>query len=145
MNSKSRASVHAIRAAVLIEYSENHVYLSKACDMAKKACDLDPKTSHWFYIHSLALTAQRQILLSHKSIPAGDEINAIHQAIVLSNGKNPLFNYHRLAMDVIFINKTKLPEDQKIADVIKYLKLRLYIINLLSMKILFQYHSQLIH
>ncbi|XP_060861971.1 uncharacterized protein LOC132939002 [Metopolophium dirhodum] len=115
MDSKLRASVHAIRAAVLIEYSENLVYLSKACDMAKKACDLDPTTSHWYYIHSLALTAQRQLSSTHKLIPADDEINAIHQAIVLSNGKNPLFNYHWLVMDDISINK----ENQKIADMIK--------------------------
>ncbi|XP_029344439.1 uncharacterized protein LOC100168220 isoform X2 [Acyrthosiphon pisum] len=100
MDSKLRASIYAIHAAVLIEYGENHVYLSKACDMAKKACDLDPKTSHWYYIHSLALTAQRQLSSTHKLIPADDEINAIHQAIVLSNGRNPLFNYHRTIMNI---------------------------------------------
>jgi len=122
MDSKSRASVYAIRAAVLIEYGENLVYLSKACDMAEKACDLDPKTSHWYYIHSLALTALRQLSLTQKSIPADDEISAIHQAIVLSNGKNPLFNYHRLIMDDISTNKNKLLENQKIADMIKYVK-----------------------
>jgi len=98
MDSKLRSSVHAIRAAVLIEYGENLVNLSKACDMAKKACDLDSNTSHWYYIHSLALTAQRQLSSTHKLIPSDDEINAIHQAIMLSNGKNPLFNYHRLWM-----------------------------------------------
>jgi len=119
MDSKLRASVYAIRAAVLIEYGENLVYLSKACDMAKKACDLDPKTSHWYYIHSLALTVQRQLSLTRKLIPSDDEINAIHQAIVLSNGKNPLFNYHRLVMDDISINK----ENQKFTDMIKYVKL----------------------
>ncbi|CAI6352357.1 unnamed protein product [Macrosiphum euphorbiae] len=98
MDSKSRASVHAIRAAVLIEYGGNPIYLKKACDVAKKACDLDPKTSHWFYIHSLALTAQRKFLLSHTSSPTENEMNTIHQAIILSNGKNALFNYHNMVL-----------------------------------------------
>lgn len=120
MDSKSRASIHAIRAAVLIEYGDNFVYLSKACDMAKKACDLDSKTSHWYYIYSLALTAQRQLSSTHQLIPANNEINAIHQATVLSNGKNPLFNYHRLVIDDISINKNELLENKNIADIIKY-------------------------
>jgi len=98
MDSKSRASVHAIRAAVLIEYGGNPIYLKKACETAKKACDLDPKTSYWFYIHSLALTAQRQFLQSQKSIPAENEMNAIQQAITLSNEKNALFHYHKMVL-----------------------------------------------
>jgi len=56
-------------------------------------------------------------------IPADDEINAIHQAIVLSNGKNPLFNYHRLVMYDTSVNEKKLLENQKVADMIKYVKL----------------------
>ncbi|XP_022166150.1 uncharacterized protein LOC111030787 [Myzus persicae] len=119
MNSKSRASVHAVRAAVLTEYGENIVYLSKACDMAKLACDLDPKTSHWFYIHSLALTAERKCLMAHKLKPTDDEINAISQAVYLSNDKNPLFIYHEMLMDDISINKKNFPEKQKIANKIK--------------------------
>jgi len=122
MNSKSRASVYAIRAAVLIEYGENIVYLSKACDVAKLACDLDSKTSHWFYIHSLALTAERKFLMSHKSKPTNDEINAINQAIFLSNGKNPLFTYHKMLLDVESINNKKCLANQKIASMIKYVQ-----------------------
>lgn len=98
MDSKSRASVHAIRAAVLIEYGGNIIYIKKACEMAKKACDLDPKTSEWFYIYSLALTAHRHFLLPYKSIPTENELNTIHQAILLSNGKNTLFNYHKMVL-----------------------------------------------
>ncbi|XP_027854457.1 uncharacterized protein LOC114133034 [Aphis gossypii] len=97
MDSKSRAAIHAIRAAVLIEYG-NPSYLKKACETAKKACDLDPKISHWFYIHSLALTAQRQFLQSYKSVPTENEINAINQANILFNGINVLFKYHEIVL-----------------------------------------------
>ncbi|XP_050062676.1 uncharacterized protein LOC114131742 isoform X2 [Aphis gossypii] len=97
MHSKSRASIHAIHAAVLIEYG-NPSYLKKACETAKKACALDPRTSHWFYIHSLALTAQRQFLLPYKSVPAKNEINAINQANILCNGINELFKYHEIVL-----------------------------------------------
>ncbi|KAL4131160.1 hypothetical protein QTP88_008504 [Uroleucon formosanum] len=134
MDSKSRASVHAIRAAVLIEYGGNPIYLKKACEVAKKACDLDPKTSLWFYIHSLALTAQRKFLLSHKSSPTENEINTIRQAIILSNGTNALFNYHNMVLyrDTIVGNfhnnknknensllKKNLQENKKIVHMIK--------------------------
>jgi len=140
MDSKSRASVHAIRAAVLIEYGDNLLYFTKACDMAKKACHLDRKTSQWFYIHSLALTAQRHFSNSHdKSIPANDEIKAIHQAILLSNRKNPLFVYHKLVIDRdsavgnFYKNKNKIKDksifqkylqgNRNTADMVKYVKL----------------------
>jgi len=98
MDSKSRAAVHAIRATVLIEYGGNVIYLKKACEVAKKACDLDPKTSYWFYIHSLALQAQRKFLLSPKSIPTENEMNTINQATLLSDRKNPLYNYHKMVL-----------------------------------------------
>ncbi|KAL5239365.1 hypothetical protein ACI65C_006775 [Semiaphis heraclei] len=119
VDSKSRASIHAIRAAVLIEYGENLGYVSKACGLSKKACAFDPNTSYWFYIHSLALTALRQLLL-YNSLPANDEIKAINQAIVLSNEQNPLFNYHKLFIDyTYYISKKNLGRNQKVADMIK--------------------------
>jgi hypothetical protein len=97
MNFKSRATINAISAAVLTEYGANNIiYLQKACNNAKIACDLDPITSHWFYTYSLALTANRQF--SHKSNPTKNEINAINQAVMLSNGENVLFNYHQLIL-----------------------------------------------
>lgn len=99
MDSKSRATIHAIRAAVFTEYGGSPHIFKRACDSAKKACDLDPNTSHWFYIHSVALTTQRQFLHSHKSYPTDNEINAIQQAIMLSDGKNTTFNYHRMVLD----------------------------------------------
>ncbi|XP_001944436.2 uncharacterized protein LOC100160066 [Acyrthosiphon pisum] len=99
MDSKSKATIHAIRAAVFTEYGGSPHIFKRACDSAKKACDLDPNTSHWFYIHSIALTTQRQFLQSHKSYPTDNEINAIQQAIMLSDGKNTAFNYHRMILD----------------------------------------------
>lgn len=99
MDSKSRAAVYAVRAAILIEYSGNPVYLKKAIDSAKKACDLDPSVPYWFYIHSLSLTAYRHFLLTHKSKPSDSEINSIQQAILLSDGDDTNFNYHRMILD----------------------------------------------
>lgn len=99
MDSKSKATVNAVCAAVLTEYGGNSYIFKKACTSAKKACELDPNTSHWFYIYSLALTTQRQFLQSHKSNPSENEINTIQQAIMLSDGKNTLFNYHRMILD----------------------------------------------
>lgn len=99
MDAKSKAVVHAVRAASLIEYGGNTQYFKKACDIARKACDLDPNTSYWFYIYSLALTAQRHFVQSHKSSPTENEINAIQHAIMLSDGKNTAFNYHRMTLD----------------------------------------------
>jgi len=96
--------------------------MSKACGLAKKACDFDPNTSYWFYIHSLALTALRQSSL-YDSIPANDEINAINQAIVLSNEENPLFNYHKLFIDHTYISKKNNLRNQQFADMIKYVEL----------------------
>lgn len=142
MDSKSRATIHAIRAAVLIEYG-NPSYLKKACETAKKACDLDSKTSHWFYIHSLALTAQRQFLLSYKSVPAENEINAITQANILSKGINVLFKYQEIVLfkettvGSFHNNKNKndkslikinLQDNKKIVNMIKYVNLSVFII-----------------
>lgn len=138
MDSKSRAAVHAIRAAVLIEYGGNAVYFKKACECANKACDLDPATSYWFYLYSLSLTAQRHFLLTYKSCPKESEINAVQQAIMLSDGKNTHFNYHRMTLDkdtIIFkYHKSKkdktcvdknLKDNRIIVEMIKFVKLRL--------------------
>lgn len=141
MDPRSRATVYAIRAAVLTEYGGSINYYKKACECAKKACDLDPSTSYWFYIHSLALTAQRQFTQTHKSSPTESEINAIQQAIMLSDGKNTLFNYHRMTLDRdttirnFHINKNNkdkslntknLQENKTIVQMIKYVKQRYY-------------------
>lgn len=99
MDSKSRAAVYAVRAAIFNEYGGNASYYKKACSYAKKACDLDPNSSYWFYIYSLTLTAQRHFLLTRKSKPNENEINSIQQAILLSDGKNTLFNYQRMILD----------------------------------------------
>lgn len=106
MDPKSRATVHAVRAAVLTEYGGDAKYLKKACECAKKSCELDPNNSHWFYLNSLALTAQRQFLQSYKSSPSDNEKDAIRQAILLSNGKNAFFKYHEMILnrDTIFGN-----------------------------------------
>ncbi|XP_050062018.1 uncharacterized protein LOC114128803 [Aphis gossypii] len=97
LNIKSKATINAIRGAILTEYGANNmIYLKRACSNAKRACELDPTTSHWFYIYSLALTAIRQFF--HKSTPNICEINAINQACMLSNGKNALFNYQQLSL-----------------------------------------------
>lgn len=138
MESKSRAAVHAIRAAILIEYGRSKTHFKKACEVAKKACDLDAKNSYWFYIHSLALTAQRYFLLTYKSVPAENEINAINQANSLSNGKNALFNYHKMILskntaegnyhnsknknDKSMINKN-IQDNKKVVHYIKYVEL----------------------
>ncbi|XP_025197328.1 uncharacterized protein LOC112596064 [Melanaphis sacchari] len=99
MDSKSKATVHAIRAAVFTEYGGSSHIFKRACDSARKACDLDPNTSQWFYIYSLALAAQRKFLYSHKSNPTENERNAIQHAIMLSDGNNTVFNYHRMILD----------------------------------------------
>lgn len=99
MDNRSRASAHALHAALLTEYGGNALNFKKACEYAKKACDLDPKNAHWFYIYSLALTAQRHFLHSIKSKPSENEIIAIQQAIGLSDGRNTFYNYHRMTLD----------------------------------------------
>jgi len=148
MDSKSRASIHAIHAAVLIEYG-NSSYLNKACETAKKACGLDPKTSHWFYIHSLALTAKRQFLLPYKSVPAENEINAINQANILFNGINLLFKYREIVLlrettiGSFYNNKNKKDKSFiKIIKIIKYVNLSGFIIYIffLYIKLLFMYN-----
>lgn len=138
MDSKSKAAVHIIRAAVLIEYGrKNANYLKKASKFASKACELDSNTSYWFYIYSLSLTAERRLLHSYKSCPTENEINAIQQAIMLSDGRNTFYNYHRMTLDrdvTIYsfhntLNKRdkcamdkNIQENKKIVQMIKYVK-----------------------
>jgi len=98
MDSKSRATVLIIRAAILTEYGDN-TYLNKACECAKKACTLDPNTPHWFYIYSRSLTAQRHFLYTYKSCPTEFEIHAIQQANLLSNENNIYYNYQRMILN----------------------------------------------
>lgn len=95
MNSKPRAAVHAVRAAILTEYGGELTSFIKACESAKKACDLDPKTAYWFYIYSLSLTTRRHFLHSCRSGPAENEVNMIQQAVMLSEEKHPLFIFHK--------------------------------------------------
>jgi len=102
MDNKSKAAVHIIRAAILVEYGRSLECFKNASKYAKEACELDPKTSHWFHIYSLVLTAQRQFVYRHKLYsterlllqknalcPTENEVNsAIQQAISSSDGKN---------------------------------------------------------
>lgn len=62
LTNKSKAAVHAIHAAILIEYDESVSSYEKACDFAKKACDLDPITCDWYNIYSLVLISQQEYL-----------------------------------------------------------------------------------
>uniref|UniRef100_A0A2S2RB26 Uncharacterized protein n=1 Tax=Sipha flava TaxID=143950 RepID=A0A2S2RB26_9HEMI len=96
MNVKSRAAVHAINAAVYIEIGGKT--LLNVVQYAKKACDLDSETAQWKFIYSLALTAQRQYLMSNKSCPTASEFDAIQHAIILSNRPNPNFDFHRMRL-----------------------------------------------
>uniref|UniRef100_A0A2S2RAM5 Uncharacterized protein n=1 Tax=Sipha flava TaxID=143950 RepID=A0A2S2RAM5_9HEMI len=99
MNCIPKASIFAIHAAVLTEYGANAQYYKKACYFANKACVLDPSSPHWFYIYAVALTKQRTFLHSYKSHPTENEINSIQHAIILSDGKDTVFNYHRILLD----------------------------------------------
>jgi len=102
MNNKSKAALFAIRASILIEYGRSLECFKNASKYAKEACELDPKTSHWFHIYSLVLTAQRQFVYTHELYstetlllqknmlcPTENEINlAIQRAVSSSDGKN---------------------------------------------------------
>jgi len=94
LNSKSRAAVNALRAAVCLEIGGKS--LQNIVQYAKTACELDPDTVQWKYYLSIAMTAQRQYLNTNISCPAEDEFDSIQQAIILSNEPNPYFNFHRM-------------------------------------------------
>lgn len=139
----SKAAVHAIQAAVLIEYGYNEDCFTKAVECVNIACDLDPNIPYWFYLHSLVLRAHRQFLFTYKSCPTKDEISTIQQAISLSNVQNIYFMYHEITLlkDTILydfhknkneINKHKtqkekhLSIEKKIILMIKYVQYRLF-------------------
>lgn len=89
MDNKSKAAVHAIHAVILIEYSKSINCFKNASKYAKKACELDPETSHWFHIYTLVLIAQRQSVHTENLCITEKEIHlAIQQAVMFSDGKN---------------------------------------------------------
>lgn len=94
---KSKATVYAIQAAVLIEYGRNENYFKKAIECVKMACDLNQTNSYWPYLHSLVLRAQRHFLNTYKSCPTINEKNAIEAAIALSD-QNVYIKYHKIIL-----------------------------------------------
>lgn len=130
MSYNSKAAVHAIQAAVLVEYGNNEDCFKKAVECVNLACDLDPTISYWFYLHSLVLTAQRRFLLTYKSCPTENEKSTIQQAILLSNVQNMYILYHEITLfkDIVLNNKNKnksqnhkqLSEEKQIVLMIKY-------------------------
>lgn len=146
MNSKSRAAVYAVHAAIYIEIGGKT--LQNVVLYAQKACDLDSETAQWQYIYSVALTAQRQYIMTNKSCPTASEFDAIQHAIILSHQPNPNFNFHRVHLmtnkilyhyhfDKSKIN-TRAPEKIKqefynIVELIKYLIKQKFIIIKLKM------------
>jgi len=94
LDTKSRAAVYATQAAIYIEIGGK--LLQKAVENAKYACDLDSDTAYWYYIYSIAMTAQRQYQYSCKSTPTVAEFDAIQHAIILAHEPNPYFNFHRM-------------------------------------------------
>ncbi|XP_026818295.1 uncharacterized protein LOC113557156 isoform X2 [Rhopalosiphum maidis] len=113
MNFKSRATIHAICAAVLTEYGANNmIYLKNACNNAK-------------------IASNRQF--SHKSNPTKNEINAINQAVMLSNGKNVLFNYHQLILCRYDIVRNTIKKKSLIKQNLQHKKCVYIIKNIISM------------
>ncbi|XP_026823304.1 uncharacterized protein LOC113561210 [Rhopalosiphum maidis] len=94
LDSKSRAAINALHAAVCIEIGGKS--LQNVVQYAKTACELDPDTVQWNYFLSVAMTAQRQYLNTNISCPTNTEFDSIQQAIILSNEPNPYFNFHRM-------------------------------------------------
>jgi hypothetical protein len=94
LDSKSRAAINALHAAVCIEIGGKS--LQNVVQYAKTACELDPDTVQWNYFLSVAMTAQRQYLNTNISCPSNTEFDSIQQAIILSNEPNPYFNFHRM-------------------------------------------------
>lgn len=137
MNDRSKAVVHAIHAAVLLEYSDSEDCFMEANECAETACNLDPTFSYWFYLHSLVLTAQRQFLYTKKSYTGVKENKAIQQAIKLSDTLNIYIKYHEIILlkdDVLYNFYSKnypsfkhVSDCKKIISMIKYVSLLLFI------------------
>lgn len=96
INLKSKATVYAIRAAVYIDIDDQA--LQSAVQYVKKSCELDSDNAYWNYLHSVAMTAQRQYLNTNKSCPTEAEFDAIQYAVILTNEPNPHFNFHRMLL-----------------------------------------------
>lgn len=135
LNHESKAAVYAIKAAVLIEYGDNEDDLKKAVECTTRACDFNPTGAYWFYFHSLAQTAYRNHKQTSHSCPSNNEMNAIQQAIFLSNtSQKPNIMYHEIILfkDITLSNfhSNKNNEDiqnlrnaKKLVQMIKYIKL----------------------
>lgn len=94
LDSKSRAAVNALHAAVCLEIGGKS--LQNVVQYAKIACELDPDTVQWNYYLSIVMTAQRQYLNTNISCPTEDEFDSIQQAVILSNEPNPYYHFHRM-------------------------------------------------
>lgn len=139
MDNKSKAAIYATHAAILIEYGENLDCFKNACEYAKKACVLDPQTSHWFHIYSLVLITQRQfvltleytkdklLLLANKSYLAENEIIlAIQKAVTFSSIKS---TFYVNSLVLTGLNQFSINEFQVKSDEVPVLKqdiVRLY-------------------
>lgn len=143
MNQHSKAAVHAVKAAVLIEYSKNENDFEKAIESIKIACDLNPTNAYWFYLHSIVLRAHRHFMHTYRSSPTENEKNAIQQAIELSNYHNDSIMYQEIIMyndkilnnfhsnvnkKDVFLNNKHLSDSKKMIQMIKYVKCTGYIL-----------------
>lgn len=148
MDDKSKAAVHAIHAAILIEYGDDLDCFKNACEYAQKACILDPETSHWFHIYSLVLIAQRQFihtlkytidksfLLTSKLDPAENEIRLTIQKAVTYSGIKSTCYVNSFALTTL--NQFFAHEFQVESDKIPALKkdiVRLYYILLMFISV----------
>lgn len=96
MNKKSLATVLAIKAAVLIEISDNEEGFINAINSAKYACLLEPSNSYWFYIQCVVERAHRKFKEIDESSPTENEINSLCEAMDLSQNKNINIKYHEI-------------------------------------------------
>lgn len=134
LNHESKAAVYAIKAAVLIEYGDDEDDFEKAVKCTTLACDFNPTGAYWFYFHSLAQTACRNHKRASHSCPSKNEMDAIQQAIFLSNtSQNPIIMYHEIILfnDITLSNfhSNKNNEDiqhlrntKKLVQMIKYIR-----------------------